>query len=300
MKKIILIMAIIPFLLGCSEEQKTKISEKPKNPEPSIKQPTAPTINPKTAIGDGQLTLFWEIPSNNGGSAITHYEYNEKEELGGSWSGWQNIPNSGVGEANEKGFIVTGLTNEINYFFKIRAVNSYRPSDPSEKTKRQSPVPVFEDPIKLPEGAVEAPKEEVEEIEKVIEETTGYATNIHLELDVQLIDFGGFEFNQPGLGALQIVQGIRGQTPDNESVELKKIVFSFDKEIYDSLTDRQKQVEITIGVYLGHHLRGLVHDKGKPPKYTLNKMQDYYNYSDEDLEDVIGEIKEEVLFCWAC
>ena len=71
-----------------------------------------------TAIpGDGQVTITWTDPVNNGGSTITKYQYSFSTGA----DNWQDIPGSGTTTTS---YVVTGLTNGTLYTFKVRAVNS--------------------------------------------------------------------------------------------------------------------------------------------------------------------------------
>ncbi|NBR57003.1 MAG: hypothetical protein EBU05_08210, partial [Chitinophagia bacterium] len=77
--------------------------------------PGAPTIG--TAIAsNAQATINWTAPVNNGGSAITSYLI-EKSTDSSSW----NIDSSANNSAIFK--IVTGLTNNITYYFRVYATN---------------------------------------------------------------------------------------------------------------------------------------------------------------------------------
>ena len=76
--------------------------------------PEKPTVT--TTDGDRQVTLSWTGPSNNGGSAITEWEY---QQDGGSWT---DISGSG---ASTTSHTVTSLTNGTAYTFKVRAVNTH-------------------------------------------------------------------------------------------------------------------------------------------------------------------------------
>ena len=96
------------------------------SPTPDVKPigpPSAPRI-PQFTVGDGQLTLSWQTPSSDGGSAITRHEYITKVGSNGTWpSTWIAIPNSAHDGANATSFVVTPLNNGTEYTFQIRAVN---------------------------------------------------------------------------------------------------------------------------------------------------------------------------------
>ena len=81
--------------------------------------PSAP-LSPSAVPGDGLVTLTWERPSEDGGSAILRYEYRcigPQDDCGGASRTWnsagQNLRAS-----------VTGLTNGQQYNFNVRAVNA--------------------------------------------------------------------------------------------------------------------------------------------------------------------------------
>ena len=82
--------------------------------------PAAPT-KLHTTPGNGEVKLAW-TPPHNGGSAITKYQYRQKEKTGG-FDAWQDIPSSGVGETNETRYTVPKLTNGTAYIFEVRAKN---------------------------------------------------------------------------------------------------------------------------------------------------------------------------------
>ena len=96
-------------------------------PSPPPPRPDAP-MNLLVEVGDGQVTLTWEAPEDDGGSAITDYEYriNGKGE-------WISIGST------DTTYTVTGLDNDTVYTFQVRAVNRNRKgraSDPAEATPR--------------------------------------------------------------------------------------------------------------------------------------------------------------------
>ena len=96
-------------------------------PSPPPPRPDAP-MNLLAEVGDGQVTLSWEAPEDDGGSAITDYEYRIDGE--GEWIS--------IG-STETTYTVTGLVNGTAYSFEVRAVNRNRrslASDPVEATPR--------------------------------------------------------------------------------------------------------------------------------------------------------------------
>ena len=71
---------------------------------------------------DGQVRVSWTTPGD-GGSAITHYEYQEREG-GGEFGSWAEILNS---DANTTSHPFSTPNNGTPYAFRIRAVNKVRP-----------------------------------------------------------------------------------------------------------------------------------------------------------------------------
>ena len=81
------------------------------------------------AVGNAQVVLSWDAPDS--ASGVTRHEYQYKEGTG-AYQGWVPIANSGVDGANEAGFTVTGLTNEVLHTFQLRAVNAQGESTAAE------------------------------------------------------------------------------------------------------------------------------------------------------------------------
>ena len=81
------------------------------------------------AVGNAQVVLSWDAPDS--ASGVTRHEYQYKEGTG-AYKGWEQIANSGVDGANEAGFTVTGLTNEVLHTFQLRAVNAQGESTAAE------------------------------------------------------------------------------------------------------------------------------------------------------------------------
>ena len=78
----------------------------------SVSAPNAPTLNSATAAGGG-ANLSWSIPSYNGGSAVTNYEY--ELNASGTWTSTGSTDTT---------YSITGLTPGTSYSVKVRAVNS--------------------------------------------------------------------------------------------------------------------------------------------------------------------------------
>ena len=74
--------------------------------------PDTPT-NLMADATDGTVTLAWEAPEDDGGSAVTDYEYRIN-----SRGGWISIGSTNTTHT------VTGLTNGSAYVFQVRAVNA--------------------------------------------------------------------------------------------------------------------------------------------------------------------------------
>ena len=80
--------------------------------------PSAPrdlSANP----GDGEVTLSWSAPTNDGGAEITGYEYRYAPQSDPLPDDWTAVGGSATTEV-----IVTGLDNGTTYRFQVRAVNA--------------------------------------------------------------------------------------------------------------------------------------------------------------------------------
>ena len=69
------------------------------------------------AVGNAQVTLTWDTPP----TGVTKHQYQFKAGSA-AYGGWQDIANSGVGGTTS--YTETGLTNEVEYTFQLRAVNA--------------------------------------------------------------------------------------------------------------------------------------------------------------------------------
>ncbi len=90
-------------------------NERSATPAATISPPGAPTLTTATP-GNGQVTLAWTAPSNDGGGDISSY----KMYRGTSSGGESLIATLG----NVLTYTDTGLTNGQTYFYTVRAVNS--------------------------------------------------------------------------------------------------------------------------------------------------------------------------------
>ena len=84
----------------------------PPPPPPQETVPSAPR-NLLADAGDGQVTLTWDAPEDDGGSAVTDYQYYRINRR----NPWISIGSTGTSHT------VTGLVNGTVYVFEVRAVN---------------------------------------------------------------------------------------------------------------------------------------------------------------------------------
>ena len=108
---------------------------------PRITVPSAPR-NLLAGGGDGQVTLTWEAPEDDGGSAITDYEY--RIDGKGRWIS--------IGSTDTT-HTVTGLVNGQVYVFQVRAVNSNRKGRASNRVEAAPRMPVALDFTHFANGA---------------------------------------------------------------------------------------------------------------------------------------------------
>ena len=76
-----------------------------------------------TAVpGDGRVTLRWRAPANDGGSAVSHYQYR--------YAAGNSVPSGTPWKSVQNALTVTvdGLDNGTQYVFELRAVNAVGPS----------------------------------------------------------------------------------------------------------------------------------------------------------------------------
>ena len=110
-------------------------------------RPTAPQ-NLSTTPGDGEVTLTWQAPANDGGSAVTGYEYRHAEGA--------SVPTTTIWKYAGTSLTATiaGLTNGTGYAFEVRTVNRVGVSDAVGTTAMPTaPVTVPDAPQKPDGGA---------------------------------------------------------------------------------------------------------------------------------------------------
>ena len=86
---------------------------------PALSVPTAPQSMAATGGESGQSTLTWSAPLSNGGASITDYVVEYK--LSTEPTTWTTFSD---GTSATTGAVVTGLTNNLLYNFRVSAVNS--------------------------------------------------------------------------------------------------------------------------------------------------------------------------------
>ena len=100
----------------------------------TVTTPGAPT-NVQAAVGDGEVTLSWEAPTETGGGEITGYQYRHAQgttvpDMTTAWSM----------AITDKEKVITGLTNYTEYAFEVRAVNSEGGGTAAARTATPLPV----------------------------------------------------------------------------------------------------------------------------------------------------------------
>ena len=92
----------------------------------------------RATAGNTRVILVWVPPLNVGGEGafLLRYEFQQKAGSG-SWSEWKH-----AGDAWQRGRIVTGLGNDTNYSFRMRAVNQDL-AGPESTSVSSAPAPQF-------------------------------------------------------------------------------------------------------------------------------------------------------------
>ncbi|MBP6881159.1 MAG: fibronectin type III domain-containing protein [Candidatus Pacebacteria bacterium] len=82
-------------------------------------------VNIAATIGDGSVSLSWSPSSSNGGMVISDYIVEYKLTSGGVWTVFSD------GLSTNTNTVVTGLSNDNFYDFRVSAVNSIGQGPPS-------------------------------------------------------------------------------------------------------------------------------------------------------------------------
>ena len=99
----------------------SKPNEEPEEPlavrvaPPGVTEPIS-SMGLRASVGSGSVSLSWNRPSDNGGSAIIRYEV-RYQAVGEAWSEWEKVG------AGSRGVTVGNLVNGREYVFEVRAVN---------------------------------------------------------------------------------------------------------------------------------------------------------------------------------
>ncbi len=108
----------------------------------TVEGPTAPDAPTSLGAskGDTQISLSWTAPASNGGSAITDYivEYKLTSEPT-TWSTFAD------GTSTSTTATVTGLTNDLSYDFRVKAVNAFGTSAASSTATKTPGAPTVPD-----------------------------------------------------------------------------------------------------------------------------------------------------------
>ena len=77
-----------------------------------------PVQNLVAAVGDGQLHVSWQVPEDNGGTAVNDFIVEYKTSSASTWSGHND------GEGTSTSTTIAELINGVNYRVRVRAKNS--------------------------------------------------------------------------------------------------------------------------------------------------------------------------------
>lgn len=94
----------------------------------------APVI---TNVTKDRMTVSWKEPANDGKSAILGYVLEKKDVKELNWTKLNRKP------ITERTLDVTGLTEGVEYEFRVSAINEAgvgKPSEPSAGTTAQNPI----------------------------------------------------------------------------------------------------------------------------------------------------------------
>ena len=111
--KLRLVAAIAICLAGITVFSGCEKKEDPNNNNGNTEGTPKAVMNFTAMAGNGQVSLSWDAPTDNGVSEITGYEIT-----------CDNWANKVTKTASERSHTYTGLTNGTEYTFKVRAINA--------------------------------------------------------------------------------------------------------------------------------------------------------------------------------
>ncbi|WP_419919615.1 fibronectin type III domain-containing protein [Candidatus Poriferisocius sp.] len=89
--------------------------------------PPAP-VGLRAVVSDSRVELKWTkangAVAGSGFATILRYEYAIKQG-DGEWSGWSVMADDGNAAGDRESFVVKGLSNDVGYSFRVRAVNKH-------------------------------------------------------------------------------------------------------------------------------------------------------------------------------
>ena len=101
----------------------------------SYATPPPKPATPKMTAGSGELTLSTSV--SGGSAALTEWQYIEKVGTGNFGTSWTTIDNE---TSKTLSHTFTGLTNNTNYSYKVRAVNASGEGEASDASQAMAPT----------------------------------------------------------------------------------------------------------------------------------------------------------------
>ncbi len=131
---VVFLVVLAVLLAGCPMPEPSPEPDPMTEPEPM----TPGTMDaPTLEAGNGQLTVNWTPPADNGGSPITAYELRHSDDGGSNWS--EDITTADAPAASAA---ITNLTNGTPYVAQVRARNSAGAGDWSGSSDGAIPITV--------------------------------------------------------------------------------------------------------------------------------------------------------------